>query len=101
MKTYVHQKNTCTLIPALFILTKKGIQAPAAVARLFGVSSCNQKVADLIPGQGTYLCCQFKPQSPIPNPQSSIQNPDTYRRQPINVSLSLPLSLKSNEKKCP
>ena len=33
--------------------------ALASVAQLVGMSSCNQKVADLIPSQGTYVGCGF------------------------------------------
>ena len=48
----------------------------ADVVWLVGASSCSQKVAGSIPGQGTYLSCGFDP------------GPGTYQRQPMDASLS-------------
>ena len=96
----------------------------ADVALLVRASSCNQKVASSIPGQGTYLGCEFDPWSrhsvfhPSPdvhNPQSGlhspvcapIPHPAVCRRQPTDASLlnqcfsfslSLPFSLRAMKK---
>ena len=90
---------TASLITIKILIETQG--ALAGVAQLVGTSSCNQKFAGSISGQGPYLGCGFSPRS------QQVQPPvwNMYRRQSIEASLlhrrfslSLPLSPKCNEK---
>ena len=65
-------------------LKKKGLTtALTGVAQLFGHHPGKQKVAGSIPGQGTCLGC--------------VPGWGAYKRQLINVFLSLPFSLSKNK----
>ena len=68
--------------------------ALAGVTQLVAVSSCNQRVVDSIPGQGTYQGCEFDPWSGCIWEASNL----CFSLTPMILSLSLPLFLKTMEK---
>ena len=79
------------------------IKALASVAQLVGASSSNQKVVDLIPGDGTFLGTGFDPGPGLGvyDPQSRCVWEATnqcFSLTLIFLSLSLPLSLPLSSK---
>ena len=74
-----------------------------AMAGVVGASSHNQKVVGSIPNQGTCVGHGFFPSSRHawhPVQVCVTSSAGAYRRQPIDISLSHPPSLKAIEKKC-